>query len=687
MEMFLQNRHTFIPAFLTFICLFSILLANESRAQLVDEPEFRSGVQEDGTVYLFHSMTLPLGYGYNLYRRPAESAAEENIRLNEEPIRSVTTERQLLNRLGGIYWELRATLISETEDREILYTLRNDHSIGMLASFLHHEVADALGRLWIDSDVEPDESVIYTLEVLNEFDQPIDLQFNHTVQAEPTIPEPPSALDAEHDGRFVTIRWNYPRNSPGEDDTVLRFDVVHRISPDEYRVMNPDVIIRDNARDNYEYEFTVPRLGQTYTFDVIAVDITGQKSQPGEGIEIEVFDNRPPGFITDVQGFVNDNGYATITWPIATEARAAGYNIYRAESSAQDAELTLITPEPVPVHQTSYVDSLAGRSGESELHFYRVTVISHAGIESKTSNAAMVHMPVLEPPPPPSSLEAEILDDGGVLLTWEAPEVPERFETWVVMRREIGLRATDTEIRVNADSLLENRFVDYGTTRLGLTEGAEYEYRVASQDGDKFTSEFLSVTVTIPKETPPEAPANLRALNENGYRVQLNWNPSGDPFIESYQLYRSVSGIPDSLIADIKHPKLTYRDEDVEAGKTYTYRISATDSFGNTSELSTPDTVFVRTFNRPRTVRNVRAEELEDGGVEIRWEPVPDSDLAGYRVFRSSIPTGVFEEVHPELIEKNRFVDPGGSRDMWYIVRVYDSSTNESRASEPVQAR
>lgn len=79
---------------------------------------------------------------------------------------------------------------------------------------------------------------------------------------------------------------------------------------------------------------------------------------------------------------------------------------------------------------------------------------------------------------------------------------------------------------------------------------------------------------------------------------------------------------------------------------------------------------------------------VAEGGVAVRWERVVDDELIGYRVYRSTIPTGVFTPVS-EVIPPTgalEFIDRDGSPAYYYQVRAVDRSGNESRPSEAVQA-
>lgn len=654
--------------------------------QLIEEPDFRVMVTEQEEVYVFHSATLPLGFGYNLYRREVGQQGSEAIRLNDEPIRSVSSEAQLRAELGTLYWELQSTMSGFDSDRQMIYTLRNDDVTGMLATYLYPELAKSLGRLWIDDDAPLHSEVIYTIRVLDEFGDESGVEFDYRTELIPGSPPPPASLAAENVERLITLTWDYQVLEGDEDDFVVQFEI-NQISDDgsEIRV-DDEVIIRNNADSRHEYQFSVSELDREYIFSVNAVDIAGQKTPVDEPVTIFIEDNTQPPFLENVTGFQDDDGSAVVTWPVSTAGNAVGYHVYRTETSEQNAPLERLTEEPLPVHQTSYVDSLAGLSGETELWFYRITVVSQAGVESLPSNAAMVNLPIMQAPPPAANLNAELQDDGTVQLWWESPEMPDYFETWIIMRKELERRGDEPAVRVSPDSLADTQFTDTGGTELGLTEGAVYEYRVASQSGDKYTSDYQTVKVEIPKITPPDAPGNVSASNDNGFRVRVNWSPSADRFIESYQIYRLGTNGEPERIGEVPADELIFRDEQVSAGNEYSYKITAADSFGNISDYSAAASTFVRHFTPPQRVRNVRAEEA-DSGVAIRWERVPGDDIAGYRILSSDIPTGVFEPVHDGLVETTEFIDDSGSRGVWYRVVAIDRSTNQSRPSEPAQAR
>ena len=73
-------------------------------------------------------------------------------------------------------------------------------------------------------------------------------------------------------------------------------------------------------------------------------------------------------------------------------------------------------------------------------------------------------------------------------------------------------------------------------------------------------------------------------------------------------------------------------------------------------------------------------------GVELRWEPSPAKDLAGYRVYRRQAGETRFSLLTPTLVKKPYYVDDRVSRGetYYYYVTAVDNSkrANESLPSE-----
>ena len=74
-----------------------------------------------------------------------------------------------------------------------------------------------------------------------------------------------------------------------------------------------------------------------------------------------------------------------------------------------------------------------------------------------------------------------------------------------------------------------------------------------------------------------------------------------------------------------------------------------------------------------------------DSSGYLTWEANSESDLAGYRVFRSDSAAGDFKLVSPGVIVPNTFVDPNYKPGTYYSVSAVDEYMNESARSAAVQ--
>jgi len=89
----------------------------------------------------------------------------------------------------------------------------------------------------------------------------------------------------------------------------------------------------------------------------------------------------------------------------------------------------------------------------------------------------------------------------------------------------------------------------------------------------------------------------------------------------------------------------------------------------------------------PSAPMDVLASSLNDT-VRLQWAGNLESDLAGYHVYRSKYEQGPFERISNGLLIENNFTDTAVINDTtyYYAVTAIDSSDNESRFSEIIQA-
>ncbi len=649
-------------------------------------PALRIVTRADSLVYVYHNQRSRTGLGFNLYRKLRADSVFS--RLDVQTVRSVQNGTAFQMALGGdLMLQIQDDLRRLNPDGALL-KLRADPVAAALLSFIYPEVADALGRRALDEEAPIGQTASYRLEWVDEIGQPTGEIIEETVSLVPTEPASPSGLSATNSERQVTLSWHYPRSTRQADDKVIRFDA-YRLAPGERdpQLLNPDVILRNNSVDIFSYTFDVPGTGQTERFFVSAVDITGQSSRSSSFLDFEVEDMVAPETLFEVAALALSGGAMEVTWPISVDFDAAGYHVYRGRSV--DGDFLRMNEVLLPLLQTTFADSTV-RSNTS--YFFKVSAVDSSGNESPLSNAAMALAEDHRPPGVPQELAASYQEDGSVLVNWQDPSPPRDLKSYLVLRRQLGQLGarSRTFAQVNRDDFTATELRDPGEAGRGFLEGAYYEYLVLAADSSRNFSDSAFVVLQIPDRTAPEAPGELRVTNDGGFRLNVSWQATSSRDATAYHLYRKETSRSDSLIARMAVETRAFRDGGVVPGRLYTYGVSAIDSLGNESIRTEGEPVLMRDFAPPLSVRNVYAR-FTGNGVVVRWEPSTAGDLVGYRVFRSTIATGVYVPISGEPAVDSgtvdtRFADASGIAGAWYRVTAVDSSGNESRPSTPSQA-
>lgn len=646
-------------------------------AAQTDQQQMRYAISGD-SVYVYHILPVPVGEGFNIYRK--EMGEQDFQQLNSEPVQGIFYPAELASSLGDLYDSIQSGL--ETEDAtETFFTLRSNSILGRLYTFVHPEVAEALGRLYIDTSATIGETVTYRIEFVDDLGRATGREIEQEFTLAENVLRPTESLEISNKGYAMTVEWEYP-SAGGEDDKVIRFEIYQsEAGSDELELVNQKIILRDVEKTEYEHHFSTNRLGREMEYFVVPIDITGQTGPPGEIVGYYVEDNIAPGVIEGVTAeYVNQNN--EVTWPVSPETDVEGYNIYKSTNLSE--EFLLVNEELIDPFDPVYRDSSIT---EGERYFYKITAVDQAGNESSKSAAAMRHVADRTPPPVPAGFTAEFnINELSVSLNWEIEQRPPDFRRYIVLRRKINGAGTSNFDQITRDDYSENELADSGIGGQGFEEGVFYEYGILAADSSRNFSDTTTVKLQIPDLTPPEPPANVMADNKDGDRIDLSWNHTTSGDAVTYVIYRQEadSALTESDRLNIRERRM--RDETVELGREYRYAVSAVDSAGNESEERYSEMVLIRDFDPPRSVRNVRVSSLENG-VQVTWEPVVASDLVGYKVYRSNLSTGIYEPLTQEPLDDTEWVDSNPGDADWYRVRAVDISGNESRPSEPVKLR
>ena len=194
---------------------------------------------------------------------------------------------------------------------------------------------------------------------------------------------------------------------------------------------------------------------------------------------------------------------------------------------------------------------------------------------------------------------------------------------------------------------------------------------------------------------PPSKPRGLEATASHG-QVVLTWDDPGDDTITGYVILRRVrvndtGGDFGVLLANTGTAALTYTDNTVAAGLTYTYRIKAINEHG-VSERSrwfhvdtpaAPEPEEEQAAEPPSKPRGLEATATHDS-VTLTWDAPGDDTITGYVILRR-IP-GVDPEGHFNELVSNTgtaattYTDDTVSAETRYTYRI--KATNEHGVSE-----
>jgi len=189
--------------------------------------------------------------------------------------------------------------------------------------------------------------------------------------------------------------------------------------------------------------------------------------------------------------------------------------------------------------------------------------------------SAPVTVPVLPAPPVTSAIAAASVP-AGVKLTWLAAGAHFHVlrQTGSDKDAAYALAAADVTAREWLDSSVEF--------------GKPYTYLVQTfvplPGGGEAQSDLPEPVSITPVAPLPGVPTGMRAVASSA-SVELSWDTPEGAAPAGYRLYRAAGGGEFALLAELGLAP-AYSDRTVEAGKTYSYAVSAVDATGRESARS-----------------------------------------------------------------------------------------------------
>jgi hypothetical protein len=246
--------------------------------------------------------------------------------------------------------------------------------------------------------------------------------------------------------------------------------------------------------------------------------------------------------------------------------------------------------------------------------------------------------------------------------------------------------------------------------------GGLVAYRVRTRASRKRASAD-SNTATVRIRPVPERVTSLHA-NVTEFAIELSWSApahasTGEPLptISEYRIYRGEidSASADAAAKDLAQvkwkspltflastPTTSYRDTSFDFGKAYVYTVrtvipadgSTIESGDSAPAVVTPSDTYPPAVPQGLVAAVVTPDANGPPEVDLSWSINTETDLAGYRVYRSEQEGTKGQLVTPDLLPSPAYrdtsVQPGHS--YWYSVTAVDRAGNESAPSAPVAA-
>ena len=149
------------------------------------------------------------------------------------------------------------------------------------------------------------------------------------------------------------------------------------------------------------------------------------------------------------------------------------------------------------------------------------------------------------------------------------------------------------EVRNGTEYLQRFGVLDTARSFDDLGQGRTYTATVWARDGANNESAPVSIQFTTPVDTQaPAAPANLRAVQQNGEFTAVAWNAAADNSAPlTYVLRSGTQPILFTTALDITVFELVFIQCRLEPGSVHTLTVQAVDLAGNQSPLSNAITV------------------------------------------------------------------------------------------------
>ena len=174
----------------------------------------------------------------------------------------------------------------------------------------------------------------------------------------------------------------------------------------------------------------------------------------------------------------------------------------------------------------------------------------------------------------------------------------------------------------------------------GLTSATSYSYRVRAYNGagsSGYSNTATAVTFTV--VTVPAAPSGLTATTASNTQINLSWTDNANNE-DVFQIERctGVSCSSFAQIATVGPNVTTYQNTGLTASTSYSYRVRANNTAGNSLYTNTGTAVTAATVVIPVAPTNLTATSISPTQINLAWTDNADNE-DGFQIERCTGPS------------------------------------------------
>ncbi|MBU0545081.1 MAG: hypothetical protein KKH97_07070 [Proteobacteria bacterium] len=335
----------------------------------------------------------------------------------------------------------------------------------------------------------------------------------------------------------------------------------------------------------------------------------------------------------------------SLSWKLRTHKASLSYNVYRAESKEGPFHFLGKTAD-------NFFQDSTVKKGLT--YFYRIGIVAGTDPEVKSSHTALFVDGGEKRPHPPL-----VMSGRGYVKRTEIKFVPclkneqEKFN--IIKYKIYRQKGPDEWSNIGTIDSKDSSQFDISFTvfdESDFNDGTTYTYAIASTD-DKGLESPLSDPISIDTIKSP-----VLSLDKDNLlrKMILSWKPIEN--VAGYYLYRKGGKAEWKKVGTISEGTKTniIDEKDLADGPQYTYYLTAYDE---KKETGPSNEVKGKTKDLPAFPLNLQASSGLVKSVNITWNPLEDTDIGGYNIYRGPDNNNMKKIASVKDYKSNNYLDKG----------------------------